>query len=378
MAEGMRIAEWLSRLVKIPSVNPAQAGPRAGEPGEGRITAQVAEWLAELGGEVHREEVLPGRENVYGLFPGSGNGWMAVDTHVDTVGVERMTSDPFSGEIRDGRVYGRGAVDTKANLAVVLTLLERMRAEGRRPRKNLLIGATVDEEVTAHGAPAFARWVRGRGIELDQLAVSEPTLCGPVVAHKGGMRLTFNVQGEPAHSSQPHLGKNSIVAAAELVMALAEENTRLQGLPAQTALGNATLTVTLINGGEGANVVPARCSLLADRRLLPGEEPEEVAEAIFRIARERCPLPVECELIFKINAFYQPSDTPWVRQLAEWSGREPSVVPYGTNAWAYGGLARECVVIGPGSIDQAHGVEEWVEISELEKMAGIFERWLVG
>ncbi len=76
-----------------------------------------------------------------------------------------------------------------------------------------------------------------------------------------------------------------------------------------------------------------------------------------------------------IDPFFQPSDSPWVRQLAEWSGREPTVVPYGTNAWAYGGLARECVVIGPGSIAQAHGVEEWVEISELEKLARIYGRW---
>jgi acetylornithine deacetylase/succinyl-diaminopimelate desuccinylase-like protein len=79
--------------------------------------------------------------------------------------------------------------------------------------------------------------------------------------------------------------------------------------------------------------------------------------------------------LLEIDAFYQPPDTPWIRQLAGWSGKEPTIVPYGTNAWAYGGLAGECVVIGPGSIDQAHGQEEWVEISELEKLANIYARW---
>ena len=76
-----------------------------------------------------------------------------------------------------------------------------------------------------------------------------------------------------------------------------------------------------------------------------------------------------------MSAFLQPPDAPWIHQLADWSGQEPKVVPYCTNAWAYQGLAKECVVIGPGSIDQAHGEVEWVEISELEKLANIFTHW---
>lgn len=375
MVTGERVAEWLSRLVRIPSVNPAQAGPRAGEPGEARISAAVEGWLRELGATVHRDPLAPGRENVYGLFEGDGPGWLAVDAHVDTVGVEQMTGNPFSGEIRDGRVYGRGAVDTKATLAVVLALLEAMRERGVRPQANVLVAATVDEEVTAHGAPAFARWVRGQRLELDQLAVAEPTLCGPVIAHKGGLRVRFYVHGRPAHSSQPHLGQNAIVAAAELVRALQEEHERLADLPPLTLLGPPTLAVTTIEGGSGANIIPAECAISTDRRLVPGEDPEEVAAAIIAVARERCPLPFDADVTLKVDPFFQPSDTPWIRQLAEWSGREPAVVPYCTNAWAYEGLARETAVIGPGSIDQAHGVEEWVEITELEKMASIYARW---
>lgn len=374
MPDGERIADWLSRLVQIPSVNPAQAGPRAGEPGETRIGDAVAEWLRALGGEVRRHEVLPGRRNVYATWEGSGSGWAAVDVHLDTVGVENMTGDPFSGDVRDGRVWGRGAVDTKATLAVVLALLEELYGDDRRPVPNLLIAATVDEEVTAHGAPAFAEWVRSQEIQLDQLAVAEPTLCGPVVAHKGGLRVAFTIHGKPAHSSQPHLGQNAIVAGAEVVRALQAEHERLQPF-ASGPLGPGTLAVTLIRGGSGTNVVPAECWISTDRRLLPGEDPDAAAEQIIRVAREACPLPLDAEVNLKINPFYQEADSPWIRQLSEWSGRAPAVVPYCTNAWAYGGLARETAVIGPGSIDQAHGTEEWVEISELEKMAGVFARW---
>jgi acetylornithine deacetylase/succinyl-diaminopimelate desuccinylase-like protein len=257
----------------------------------------------------------------------------------------------------------------------VLALLEELHADGRRAVPNLLVAATVDEEVTALGAPAFADWVRSQEIRLDHLAVAEPTLCGPVVAHKGGLRVAFQIHGKPAHSSQPHLGRNAIIAGATLVSALQAEQDRLQSLTPTTALGNPTLAVTQMSGGAGANIIPAECWVGTDRRLIPGEDPDQVAEAIIEIGRRHCPLPFDTEVNLKINAFHQEADSPWIRQLAEWSGREPAVVPYCTNAWAYGGLARETAVIGPGSIDQAHGVEEWVEISELEKLAGIYSRW---
>jgi acetylornithine deacetylase len=112
-----------------------------------------------------------------------------------------------------------------------------------------------------------------------------------------------------------------------------------------------------------------------DRRVAPQEERGRVESALIELARRACPLPITVETFKQIPAFDQPPDHPWIRQLAEWAAREPTAVPYGTNAWAYADLAKACVVIGPGSIDQAHGDEEWVEVSELEKLAGIYARW---
>jgi len=375
MVSGEQVAGWLQRLVCIPSVAPAQAGPRAGAPGEGQVAAAVAGWFRELGGEVEVEEVLPGRPSVYGIWRGRGEGWAAVDVHMDTVGVEQMTGDPFSGEIRDGRVYGRGSVDTKASLAVVLALLEAMQRQDARPRTNLLVAATIDEEVEGHGAVALAAWVRRKGLRLDQLAVAEPTGCGPVVEHRGAVRLEVRVQGEPAHSSQPHLGKNAVTAAARLIVALDAEHQRLQALPGAASGARPTLTVTVIQGGAGMNVVPDSCTFIIDRRMVPGEIGDEVAAGLEALARRECPLPFQSRVLKQFAAFSQDPEAPWVRQLVEWSGKEPAAAPYGTNALAYGGLARECVVMGPGSIDQAHGVEEWVALSELEKMACIYARW---
>jgi len=373
--EERQLTGWLSRLVRIPSVTPDQAGPRAGEAGEARIADSVAGWFRALGGEVFVDEVLPRRPNVYGIWRGRAPGWAALDVHVDTVGVEQMAGDPFSGDVRDGRVYGRGAVDTKASLAVALALLEAMQSIGTRPEPNLLIAATVDEEDQARGASALAAWVRRQSIPLDQIAVAEPTGCRPVHGHKGVVRLAFEIQGEPAHSSQPHLGKNAITAAAQVALALDAEHRRLGAAAAHSALGAPTLTVTLIGGGRGLNVVPDTCSLSIDRRVVDGERADAIVAALAELARHASPLPVLAHPIVAVDAFLQAPDSPWLRQLAAWSGFAPVIAPYGTNAWAYSGLARECAVLGPGSIDQAHGVEEWVEVAELAKLATIYARW---
>ena len=370
-----QLTTWLARLVQIPSVTPEQAGSRAGAPGEARLAAAVAGWFRDLGGEVYVEDVLPGRPNVYGIWRGASERWAALDVHMDTVGVEQMLGNPFSGELRDGRVYGRGAVDTKASLAVALALLESLHRSGGTPETNLLIAATADEENLARGATAFAAWVRGRAIALDQLMVAEPTRCRPVHGHKGVVRLVFDIAGAPAHSSQPQLGKNAITAAAHLALALDAEHRRLANAPPSSALGAPTLTVTLIGGGRGLNVVPDACSLSLDRRVVAGERADDVVAALAELAQRACPLPVTMQQLLSVDAFFQALDTLWLQQLADWSGQPPTIAPYGTNASAYDGLARECVVLGPGSIDQAHGIEEWVEVAELAKLAVIYARW---
>ncbi len=373
--EGARIAEILGELVRVPSVNPAQEGARSGRGGEAAMARLVADWFQSLGAEVTLDEVAPDRPNVYGVWEGKTDRWSGLDTHMDTVGVEQMTGDPFSGQVADGRVWGRGAVDTKASLASALAVLEAAREAGIRPGCRLLLAGTVDEEVDATGAAALASWLRRKGITLDELAVSEPTRCGPVIAHKGVLRVFLTVHGAPAHSSQPELGRNAISAAARITLALEAEHARLHSEPGHPMLGPGTLTVTTVLGGTGLNVVPDRCVLGIDRRLISGEDPVTESDRILAIAQEASPLPVELTLSKAIRAFEQDPSAPWIGEMAAWSGQPVSSAPYCTNAWAYPECARACVVVGPGSIDQAHGVEEWVEVSQLEKHARMLARW---
>jgi acetylornithine deacetylase/succinyl-diaminopimelate desuccinylase-like protein len=335
----------------------------------------LVQWFGELGAEVEIEQILPGRPNIYAIWRGRSERWLGIDVHLDTVGVEEMLGDPFSGEEREGRIYGRGAVDTKASLAVILTIMESFKGRASELDPNLLVVGTMDEEIDALGAFAFVEWIRKKGLSLDQLLVAEPTMCTPVFGHKGVVRLKFEVQGRSTHTSQPHLGENAVTAASQLVLALAEEDKRLKSSLSQSTLGWGTLTVSLIQGGSGINVVPDRCAVSIDRRLVEKEDPEEVIEGIGRIASEACPLGFSVERLVAHPAFLVSPETPFLQQLAQWSLQPPSIVPYGTNAWAYDGLAEETAVMGPGSIDQAHGAEEWVEVSELEKMAQIYARW---
>src|ERR1051325_6232711 len=142
MVEGQRIAEWLSKLVQIPSVGPENAGPRAGQPGEEKIATALAGWFKELGAQTVTDPIKPGRPNVYGIWRNDSSRWIALDVHTDTVSVETQPGDPFDVRIADGRVYGRGAVDTKASLALALALIEAARKTGKRLQANLIVAAT--------------------------------------------------------------------------------------------------------------------------------------------------------------------------------------------------------------------------------------------
>ncbi len=372
----MHPEKWLAQLIQIPSVTSAHASPRSGEPGEARIAAQLARWFADLGAEVTLEAAHPGRPNVYATWrnPASER-WIALDIHTDTVGVEAMPGNPFSGEIRDDRVWGRGAVDNKASLAVALSALQDMRAAGKRPAANLIIAAVVDEEMTLRGAYAFDAWLRGRGMRLDELLVAEPTLCAPCYGHMGSGRVEFTVHGVSTHTAQPHLGKNAIVGAARIALAMQAEHERLQTLP-PSPVGRGQLTVVQAAGGRAPNIVPDLATLGINRRVTSDEDGQATLEGLAQLGRDAAGLPVDALIHPPVSSFLQDPESSMARKFGAWSGAGPVTVPYFSDASAYrADVAANMLVMGPGSIDQAHGAEEWVAVSEIERMAGIYAAW---
>lgn len=388
------LAESVASLVRIPSVNPLQGGPiaeAAGPLGEAALARHLAERFEHLGAT---EAVLDGvtgngitdeRPNVYGWFPGRTDRLAVLDVHTDTVTVEHMTDPPFDGRIEDGCVWGRGALDTKASLGVIVALLDAWRRAGVRPEPNLLVVGSVSEESGGLlGAARFRDWVTERGLHIDEMIVSEPTRLAPIHGHKGGAAIRVTLHGVAAHSALPHLGANAIEAAAPVIAAYVAEHERLQAVPPTTELGTSTISVTMIEGGTGANVIPASCSITVGQRIVPGQRAHAVHERLVEIAHTSSSLPVTCESLlpaqpdgtFGSEAFYQPADTPLVRSLARWAGTAPQVAPFGTNALRYGRLADELAVFGPGSIDDAHQATERVSIDDLVATAEVFTQWL--
>ncbi|MEM8925408.1 MAG: M20/M25/M40 family metallo-hydrolase [Actinomycetota bacterium] len=372
-----RTVAILQELVGINSVNPLQAGPRSGPGGEAELARWLADATASLGAEITLDEVEPGRPNVYAHFDAGAERTLAVDVHLDTVGVEHMTDDPFDGRLADGRVYGRGSVDTKATFAVLLALLEEL---GGPTGTNLLVIGTVGEEAGGLiGAYRLRDAAAERGLRVDEMIVAEPTSCVPVHGHKGGVGLEIVVQGEAAHSSKPELGRNAIVAAARIVAAFDTEHDLLVAGEATTSVGTGTLSVTEIEGGLARNIIPDRCELFASRRIAPGEDPDDEYRRLSEVAaRAAAPLPIEVTMSYGRGspAFFQPPDAPLVARLAALTGAAPDTATYGSNALAYPNMADSLVVFGPGSIDQAHKAVEWIEVSELDRACAAYRSLL--
>ena len=344
----------------------------------------MAVWFAEradaLGAEVVIDHVTDGRCNVYATFAGSSDRTLAIDIHLDTVGVEHMTREPFDGVVEGTRVYGRGAVDTKASLAVVLGVLGEFHAEGRRPVPTVQVVGTVGEEMRGMvGAVRYRDWLLENGITVDELIVAEPTGCAPVHGHKGGVDLEVIVHGEAAHSAHVDAGINAVSAAARVVAAIDEEHARLAGSQWPTPVGPGSVTTVGITGGIAPNIVPDRCEVAINRRTAPGERVES-ALATLRdlVVAAAQPATVDAEVPdgFATDAFYREPDSELTRRISRLSDAMPTVAAFGSNALFYDDVAPGIVVFGPGSIEQAHKAIEWIEIGELVRAADIYRRLL--
>ncbi|WP_419841307.1 M20 family metallopeptidase [Candidatus Poriferisodalis sp.] len=379
-ATGQSIAELLSEIVRIPSVNPMHQGPRSGTAAE----ADMADWLAErataLGADVELEVIQPGRPNVYARFAGRTERMLAIDIHLDTVGVEHMEGEPFDGRVSEGRVWGRGAVDTKATMAVVLAVLGEMASAGQQPACTVELVGTISEEGGGlAGATAYRDRLLTRGERREQIVVAEPTMCAPVYGHKGGLGIEVQIEGRAAHSSKPHLGINALSAGGRVVAAIDAEQERLTSRGKAGALGAGTVSVNEMHGGRARNIVPDLCELYVGRRIADGEDYETEYSRLTEVIRAAAlPARVSVQMAngFGSNAFLQAPECALVTSLAQLSGRSPEVADYGTNALRYGEVADQIAVFGPGSIDQAHQAVEWVEISQLERAADIYRKLL--
>ena len=369
------------RLVRTESVNPVL---EPGGSGEKEIAALVAGWLGHWGYATRTEEVAPGRFNVTGWCGEGAGPVLLLNGHLDTVGVEGM-SDPFSGDVRGGRLHGRGAADMKGGVACILATAARLAAED--VPGELIVALTADEE---HGSVGMEALVAS-GIRADAAVVCEPTSLAVMPAHKGFLWIDAVVKGRAAHGSRPDLGVDAIAHAGHLLVAFEAEAARLAGATDHPLLGPASVHAGTVSGGSAPSVYPERCEAVFERRTLPGETADQVmreAEAVLAGARQRCPeLDARLEPGLFRAASEVPADSPLVRGLL--AACERASVPgtvAGMSAWVdacflnRSGIPAVC--FGPGSIAQAHTTDEWIPISEIKAAAGVLtdfsRRYLAG
>lgn len=350
------VLNTLSDLIRINSVNPAY---ECGVP-EAEIQRYVLEFFRSRGIDAFEQEVFPGRPNVVGRVPGRLPGRRLVfEAHCDTAGISGMSIPPFVPELRGDRLYGRGSCDTKAGLAAMMHAL----AEVKSPPCEIWVVSAMDEEHSFRGVLRLCE-----GLRADGAVVSEPTSMRAVVATKGVLRWRIVTHGKAAHSSKPHLGVNAIYGMACVLAELEQENERLAAVR-HPLVGPGTLSVGLIGGGTQVNVVPERCWIEVDRRLIPGEDPDRA----YAEYRDRLGVEFEPPSISDIPLDTAPGSAI-ARLACETLGTPPEGVPYGSDASKLSRAGIPSIVLGPGSIDQAHTADEWVAVDEVEQATHIYRR----
>ncbi|MCA1494922.1 M20 family metallopeptidase [Ensifer sp. NBAIM29] len=364
----------LQDLVKIESVNPSLSPKGSGE-------QSVAEYLERFCKDrnlpFELQHVAEGRSNLLTWVLGKDpHRRLLFVAHMDTVPTDNWASDPFSGEEKDGRVYGRGSCDTKGSLSAMLVALSSLR--DRQPNATIVVAASIDEEYRKIGARAIAL----SGTSYEGAVVGEPTELELVVAHKGSVRWQIEVQGVPAHTSKPHLGVNAITGMAKVILALDQHGQDLASRT-QPLLSPPTLTVSLIEGGLELTTVPPSCRIWVDRRLVPGERPAQALQEvkdILQTLRDRENINVRSLLPALEDPAPDSAESSKIAAVAAQACAEVAGtgnyigVPYGTDASQLSLAGIPCIVLGPGSIDRAHTNNEYVELDQLVKSVEIYRK----
>jgi acetylornithine deacetylase len=355
----------LRDLVAIDSVNPTLS---PGARGEAEVARRVARELDAIGLRVEVTEVEPGRPNVVGVLEGRAAGRSLMFCgHTDTVGVSGMDR-PFAAEIRDGRLYGRGAQDMKGGVAAMIGAARRIVETGGLAQGRLVVAAVVDEEHASVGAEALvARW------RTDAAVVTEPTGLDIAVAHKGFQWIALETRGRAAHGSRPLEGRDAILRMGRVLGRLEALDRGLQSGTPHALLGTASLHASFIDGGHELSSYPSRASLQYERRTLPGE-PSDVArveaEAILDDLRREDPeFEGEARLVFGRDAYEIDADSQLPALMVDAAKAAGCRAPitgmtFWTDAAILGGAGIPSVLFGPGGAG-LHSIVEYVIVDDV-------------
>jgi acetylornithine deacetylase/succinyl-diaminopimelate desuccinylase-like protein len=364
----------LAELIALPSVNPAFLPPRHPQAGEKNVSDFLASVAAQAGLEVEYQKVLPGRSNFIARLLPSGpiRHTILLAPHLDTVVAD---STQFIPQRKNGRLYGRGACDTKGSVAAMLSAVSELAGGKDRPQfTEIVFAGLIDEEHAQAGSRALA----DSGFKADLAIIGEPTRLKVITAHKGNLWLDVTTLGRAAHGSTPHLGRNAVHEMARIVDWLETDYATFLRKRTHPLLGAASVNVGKISGGSQPNIVPHHCVIAVDRRTLPGETDDGVCHELALFLKEKG---LAATISSAKLAAAVPLETnpklPLVRQFLKSVGQRKTLgVNYFCDAAVLAAAGTPSVVFGPGDIAQAHTAEEWISLAELEQGKNLLLRFL--
>ncbi|UTF61683.1 acetylornithine deacetylase [Gilvimarinus sp. DA14] len=362
-----RYKDFLTQLVAEPSVSCAVP---SWDMSNQRVIEHLANWLEAYG---FTSQILPvanhpGKFNLLATL-GTGDGGLVFAGHSDTVPFDEhlWQSDPLQLTEKDNRLYGLGATDMKGFFPAVLEAVKDLDAS--KLTQPVMVLATADEESSMSGARAL---VDSGGLCARYAVVGEPTGMRPIHMHKGILMETVRVKGAAGHSSNPALGNSALEAMHEVIGELLQYREELQQRYRNPgfAVDLPTLNLGCIHGGDGANRICGECELHFDLRSIPGMHNDELRQGITQrltpIA-ERRKLDIVFSTLFEgVDPFYQDEHSELIRTCERLTGQSATSVAFATEAPFFRDMGLQTVVMGPGSIDQAHQSNEYIELSQIE------------
>ncbi len=327
------------------------------------------------------------RANLFASIGPRVAGGVLLNGHTDVVPVvgQSWSDDPFQLVERDGRLYGRGSVDMKGFLACMLAMAPVF--QDHDLKTPILISFCFDEEIGGYGAPILAKDILDKDIKPRAAIVGEPTGMQLICGHKAGLEMRTEFVASEVHSSNPSKGVNAIEYASLYVAKIIEIGKRLAAAPVADCPFEppyTTFNVGTISGGAARNITAGSCAMDWEIRPLPEEDVCAIIEEIDDYAnnvllpemRKTAPL-AQINTIREayVPALHAAPDSPAVILLRQLTGSNSSnVVAFGTDAGHFQAVGISTVVYGPGSIDQAHKPDEFIEVSQLERCLGFLHQ----
>ncbi|AQS40491.1 acetylornithine deacetylase [Shewanella psychrophila] len=364
-----------TQLIATPSISALEAEQDMSNQG---VIDLLHTWFDDLGFQCKVQSV-PNSRNKHNLIAsfGTGSGGLLLAGHTDTVPFDegRWSQDPFTLTEKDNRWYGLGTCDMKGFFALIIEALKDMPLE--KFKRPLHILASADEETTMNGAKAFAE---AKSISPDYAIIGEPTSLKPVYMHKGHLTQGIRVTGRSGHSSDPAKGLNAIEIMHQVMGQLLKLKQHLADNYREDAFSvpYPTMNFGHVHGGDAANRICGCCDLHIDIRPLPGLALEELEQLVLNYLEpisSQHPGSIQVAPLYPgSEPFADNAESSWSKLVAELSSSQPEVVNYATEAPYISKLGCQTLVLGPGSIEQAHQPDEFLDTAYLQQTVELLKQ----